>query len=409
MSVGEILFRQVLADPADREVRLVYADWLLEQGDQQGEFIQLQVQAEKLHQYDPARKKLETKARKLLKEHGGPGTLPDGVKNFDYRAGFVEWVELSIRQFLKIGEELFAGSPVRDLDLTGSDTRKLSTSPLLEHPEGILLKKVSEYSILDDEGLDRLVTSPRIAKLKRLSILSSMIGSASIDSIANSPHMSSLEQLDIYNNAIGDFGPELASSQFLTNMRGLAVFQNDGAEWTDTSLIAIARSENFARLQELSLHGTFTAKGCEAFANSDFKEPLERLDLYATIKTGGAETLMTSARLARLKWLNLDSLGSNAGNGVLEAIADSMHDLEVLDLDRCTISDKGAEMLATAPVLSGIRRLKLQNNQLTIRGIRALAESKYWTKKDIFLRGNNVSAADITALHSDYGKQFGRL
>lgn len=41
---GDALLRAVYADPADDSARLVYADWLTEQGDERGEFITLQVQ-----------------------------------------------------------------------------------------------------------------------------------------------------------------------------------------------------------------------------------------------------------------------------------------------------------------------------------------------------------------------------
>lgn len=84
MSDGETLLNEVLANPADREPRLVYADWLLDQGDPRGEFIQLQIQAEQLSEFDPDRKRLERKAGKILKASGGPGTLPDDVSGFEF-------------------------------------------------------------------------------------------------------------------------------------------------------------------------------------------------------------------------------------------------------------------------------------------------------------------------------------
>lgn len=409
MTDAQTLLNEVLANPADREPRLVYADWLLDQGDLRGEFIQLQVEAEKLSQFDPVRKKLESKARKLLKEHGGPGNLPAGVKNFEYTAGFVEWVELTIRQFLKVGEELFAGSPVRDVDLVGVDMRKLSKSPLLERPEGVVLKKSGE-TWMGDERLHEFVTSPRVANLKRLTIMSHWLGMDSIESIASTPHLGSLEELHIYNNGIGDFGPMLAAAESLRDIRELTAFQNDGAEFTDKSLIAIGESEKFARLKKLSFNGTLTQKGCRAFVDGGFEEPLERLDLMRCTLQGDAPvTLVSSERLASLKWLTLEDLNKTVSNKVVQAIAGSMRNLEVLDLDNCAVTDKGAELLAQSRALASIKRLHFKNNQLTVRGIRALAESRDCPMKDTFLSGNNISDDEIQALQSDYGKQFGRF
>lgn len=52
--------RQILASPADDSLRMVYADWLLEQGDRRGEFIQLQL-ARAQGKVSPAAKEREKK------------------------------------------------------------------------------------------------------------------------------------------------------------------------------------------------------------------------------------------------------------------------------------------------------------------------------------------------------------
>jgi len=59
---GETLIADVYANPTDDAARLVYADWLLERADPRGEFISLQLRAEK----DRAAMKRE---RELLKAH----------------------------------------------------------------------------------------------------------------------------------------------------------------------------------------------------------------------------------------------------------------------------------------------------------------------------------------------------
>jgi len=67
----EPFLRAIAADPADEATRLVYADWLEEQGDPLGEFLRLQCQA----------KGLERRERELWAQHGAAwaASLPPAV------------------------------------------------------------------------------------------------------------------------------------------------------------------------------------------------------------------------------------------------------------------------------------------------------------------------------------------
>jgi uncharacterized protein (TIGR02996 family) len=48
VSEQDAFLKEILANPADREVRLVFADWLEENGDPRGELIRLQIQLEEM-------------------------------------------------------------------------------------------------------------------------------------------------------------------------------------------------------------------------------------------------------------------------------------------------------------------------------------------------------------------------
>jgi uncharacterized protein (TIGR02996 family) len=87
----------ICASPEDDALRLVYADWLDENGEEaRAEFIRLQLQMEGLHRREPARRALEERANTLLKEHRETWLreLPEWArKHAEFRRGFVHHIE----------------------------------------------------------------------------------------------------------------------------------------------------------------------------------------------------------------------------------------------------------------------------------------------------------------------------
>lgn len=69
MSDRETFLAEIFANPEDNSYRLVYADWLLEQGDPQGEFIHLQIHRESLPKNSAEAKQARKRERELLKEY----------------------------------------------------------------------------------------------------------------------------------------------------------------------------------------------------------------------------------------------------------------------------------------------------------------------------------------------------
>src|SRR5690349_3929389 len=122
MSLHEAFRQAILETPEDDVPRLVYADWLEENGDPaRAEFIRVGCQLVRLAEHDRGRAPLEDREHVLLAEHGAewravvPLALPD--KNVAFRRGFVERVDLTAEQFLKHADALFRLAPVRTLRL----------------------------------------------------------------------------------------------------------------------------------------------------------------------------------------------------------------------------------------------------------------------------------------------------
>ncbi|MBY0232473.1 MAG: TIGR02996 domain-containing protein, partial [Gemmataceae bacterium] len=84
------LFRDIRANPEDDVPRLILGDWLLDQGDPRGEFVQIDVRLLRLD--DPTeRAVLSRRRRELLRDHAMPwlGPLLDAVSSWDWRRGLL--------------------------------------------------------------------------------------------------------------------------------------------------------------------------------------------------------------------------------------------------------------------------------------------------------------------------------
>src|SRR5262245_51138826 len=106
----------IVAAPEDDAPRLVYADWLEENGDSdRAEFIRLQCDLARRARFDIARRPLVDRERQLLQLHRAEWAKPVAslVRDYHFRRGFVEGVSIGVRKFLTDGEELFAAAPIQ--------------------------------------------------------------------------------------------------------------------------------------------------------------------------------------------------------------------------------------------------------------------------------------------------------
>src|SRR5262245_42157480 len=118
MSHADAFLEAILDDPDDLGHRLVYADWLDDQGDaDRAEFIRLQITRESLSAFDPRVRASLRREAELLRQHEREwaGILPALVQRARFHRGFVEEVTVSCEQLLDVGHELFRRAPIRRL------------------------------------------------------------------------------------------------------------------------------------------------------------------------------------------------------------------------------------------------------------------------------------------------------
>ena len=178
MCDGDAILRAVLADPADDAPRLVYADWLDEQGDPA-----LAARADVIRRmiavptYVFTRDQSPT-VRRPMHGHRGPAWALDElrprmaalgtewgpvreVERVTVRRGFAESVVMSVAAYLRLAGRLFASHPITKVDLHGltveyrrgewvaeivADPRGRNHWPVElfpEHPRGTVLRFLS--------------------------------------------------------------------------------------------------------------------------------------------------------------------------------------------------------------------------------------------------------------------------
>jgi uncharacterized protein (TIGR02996 family) len=93
MASHEGFRREIVEHPDDDTPRLVYADWLDDQGDaDRAEFIRLQIHLARQPRNDPRREGWKTRERELLEVHAWEWAADVGwrASEWVFRRGFVE-------------------------------------------------------------------------------------------------------------------------------------------------------------------------------------------------------------------------------------------------------------------------------------------------------------------------------
>lgn len=294
--------------PDDDGPRLIYADWLDEQGDPRGEFIRVQLALARLPESDRRRPGLLRVERDLLGRYGAQWAAPfRGLATGPvFRRGFVDEVKVTARQFLARGAALFAVWPFRRLYL------------------------------LDLGGhLDAILASPLLARLTGLTVYAQHLGEPLARALADSPHLAGLTELRLGRNRVGDSGAMcVAASPFLSRLEVLDLSENE--------LGAAAGGVLSAGVRDLDLgQNRLGDAGAARLADQPAAAGLRVLRLDSNgLTDAGLEALARSPHLARLTTLDVSSnpIGDAGFRALLES--KSLRHLRRLVFTELTVSDR---------------------------------------------------------------------
>jgi uncharacterized protein (TIGR02996 family) len=345
---GSFLARVREVPDAD-EPRLIYADWLDEQGDRRGEFIRVQVALARMPPTGRRRAELARTEAKLLTQYADVWAAPfRGLATGPvFRRGFVEEVKVTARQFLAHADALFAAGPIRHLHLLDLGTH---LTPAFLSPHLARLTGLTVFAQHIGLPLARAVAdSPHLAGLKVLRLGRNHIGDGGAELLANSPHLAGLEELDLGENELGEVGGKALAEPRFTGLRRLELGANAIGP---VAAAAIAASEKLPILERLGLEGNRVGGPRLATTDPAALLRIASLDL--------SRNDLTAAGLGSI-------LGDRSSAGVREL------DLSVNE----GLGDEGVERLIGSPVAAGLQSLRLARVRMTDAGLRALAESAH--------------------------------
>ncbi|HEY7422685.1 MAG TPA: WGR domain-containing protein [Gemmataceae bacterium] len=371
-SLREALEAAILDNPEDIAAHMAYADYLQEQGDPRGEFIQVQLALEDESKSPEERKKLKQREKALLKKHqaewvgdwpslarsSGPegrGQLDfPGPKPFRFLRGILAEAtidELTVdcaRAFIRdprthFIRRLFVGGVLyleaeqedREEELQADDFPEYADYP----SEHILLRwlhianvRVFQLGWTSDEAYDDYC-----------SFRCHCSGKHAYDFVKQMPR---LEELYLFAHRVD--GSKIATLP-LPNLRVLQIYHS-----YDSGLKKLANNPSLGKVTHLLFH-PHALDASEAY--------IRLADLRAVVNSPHLKNL-THLRL-RLTDLGDKGCQEIVRSGILKR-------LKVLDLRHGCVSDTGAKMLADCPDLRHLEMLDLSRNELNGEGIDAL-------------------------------------
>ena len=377
----------ILANPDDDAPRLVYADWLDDQGDgARAEFIRVQCERARLPWWEARQVRLRLRERALLKQHGEKwkGGLPDikGVKWEGFRRGFVAVATFSSFGVLKENAgACWSAAPVEAISI-GWPRRGESVRDLAPIPG---LRELSITArLVDRREVGRLADAPLLSTLRALNLDNASLGVEGFTRLLASPHLGKLEALRVPSNSIGNAGVSgLFDSDSLTSLEELDLSEEDNyGRYGEDPIIearglgALAGWKGMARLRSLTLSGNSVGRdGLRALLRSPHAAGLKELTVRGNGLTGQAmQEFGPAGKGLRLDVLDLgENLLRDLGAEYL-ARADCLRELKVLEVDRCEMTLAGARALARAPFLGSLRRLNVNHNSFGPEGLYALLD-----------------------------------
>jgi uncharacterized protein (TIGR02996 family) len=436
MSTQADLLRAIRDNPDEDTPRLMYADYLDEEGDApRAEFIRVQIERGTLPETDPRRRALEDREHALLAEHErdwlGVAHDADELTEWEFARGFVNEVAASPVFMNGPGTDLCAAHPVRRwrvmsgqnnfpadlresgqrpwcarleaLDLSGwyaglgevsgfltrSDFARLREldlrmcGPLESLPELIdavpfrdnLTTLRCGANAFDGAGLDVADFVRALGTrcaLSELCLMSSMLTNADIGDLLGSPAAASLTSLDLQQNAL-DLDAVAAFRATRARLRQLDV---SDTVLGGNALALLLGCRSLADLRELHVERCdHTTDSVRAITASPFWAQAEQLWMpRATVGYDNEEQLVGVDEL-------LNPLFAAPGSPHLRA----------LDIAGYALRDAGVARLCAAPWAGGLSYLDLSHNHLSDDALREIAQCGRFTNlRTLHLNGKSV-------------------
>lgn len=262
MTTQAAFLADIRENPDDDTPRLIYADWLDDQGPPEqadrAEFIRLQCRLARLAADDSDRPALVDRERALLQQYRTRWLqeVPEirTITWVGFERGFPAQISVAgYHWFARHAATLFAVAPVQTVEFTAGHHAylDLTTSPYLIHIRR--LKLSNRY--LDAGGGRALAESPYVGGLRSLVISNRGINVGGAAEILHSRRLEALEEIELQNNLFGNGAARtIAAATGLPRLVRLDLRNN---AISDRGAALLAAAPLFDRLRCLDLRGNY--------------------------------------------------------------------------------------------------------------------------------------------------------
>jgi uncharacterized protein (TIGR02996 family) len=232
-SDGDALFRAICEQPQEDTPRLVYADWLEENGQpERAEFIRFQCEFPDRNSSHPRFQELlarEKRFEPFFEEW--MQTLPraDGIQWRDnmWARGFIEGVTFSTpKAFADHADAVFGAAPVRVLEVgltTDGTIGLVLRSEYLKRLRQLIFP--GQYRV---DAVRQMAACPHLVNLASLCVWGGCTDEGA-ELLAASPYLGGLAMLSLSNDSLTDRGANaLIESEHLRNVTGLILHNSRG-------------------------------------------------------------------------------------------------------------------------------------------------------------------------------------
>jgi uncharacterized protein (TIGR02996 family) len=356
MSDEAALLAAIWDQPHEDTPRLVYADWLQENGQpERAEFIRVQCELAKFDEDDegPEKAELEKRESRLLRKHGKAwrAELPPKLRRGPFRRGFPApaW-DLTVRQFLQLTAEDVSAAPLWAFGLKGAagvQFSRIAAAPAFARsrklgfyqgasrpsPEDIRVltgaraaRNLSDLGLdflqVEDGGVRALASGADLPRLSRVGLSGNRLTDAAVTDLGAWPGAAQLQELSLGWNQLGDPSLEvIATGPLGRGLRTLVLGNNPG--FTTAGLIRLIESPAAASLRLLNVIRSegVTDEFAAALAASPRSRALRHLVIPETpIGDRGVSAILRSPYLQDLRFLNLGGCGLRRGGRVLKEL-----------------------------------------------------------------------------------------
>lgn len=405
MNHEQAFLQAIRETPHDDAPRLIYADWLEEQGGAaraaRADFIRIQCRLDGMPEDDPARDRLEDEMADLLAEHEAEWTQPlCGIaEDWRFTRGFIERIRIRGDNLLSHAERLFGFAPLRSLHLliSRNDIPQLTACPQLRWISTLDFSRCQ----LNDRSMQQLLTSPHIDRLNALNLDGNDINTPGIRALIRSPLFHRLSCLDLSRNrALGDTAARLLAHAVPTN--NLEVLSLANTNLTSEGALELLNSTSLPRLMELDISGARELRSYFGRDNPPGSSLLIRLRCLNLNEFAGPTAILNVLPLlpsVNLQSLSLRNTAAETRDTKLLGRSACLANLTSLDLRYNRLGAEGLQSLVDSPHLGSLTRLDVGFNNIRDIGARSIAESPHLKRLRVLeLAGNSVGGPGLKAV-----------